>query len=122
MQKKINVLLIDDSEKIISLLTEILSDIKNIRAIETTNNLREAEERINKKRPDVIVLDIQLPDGYGIEFLKWIKTKHPGIIVIMFSSFSEPPFRNAAKKFGADYFFDKSTEFEQVPKLISEIQ
>jgi DNA-binding NarL/FixJ family response regulator len=118
MENKINILLLDDSAEITYRLRSILKEIKKIGEIEIADTLRFGRTKAIEKEFDIVILDIQLPDGDGIEFLKWIKEKYPKIIVMMFSSFSEKFFRSLTKRLGADYFFDKFTEFEKISKTI----
>ena len=121
MKNKINILIADDSEKIIYYVKKSLSESVNIQIIESADTLPTAQVIIRKEKTDVVVLDIQLPDGNGIDFLKWIKYSYPKIRVIMFTNNSDDVHRAIAKEYGADYFFDKSFEFEQMIKTISEL-
>ena len=121
MTNKINILIADDSEKIIHHVKKSLSESVNIQLIESANTLPSAQLIIREEKMDVVVLDIQLPDGNGIDFLKWIKHSYPKIRVIMFSNNSDDCHRAIAKEYGADYFFDKSFEFEQMIKIVSEL-
>jgi DNA-binding NarL/FixJ family response regulator len=121
MRNKLHILHLDDSAVIIARVNKILDPLENIQAIETANTILQAKEILDTRKIDVAILDMHLPDGNGITLLKWIKRNHPSIIVIIFSNHSDSFFRNAAAKAGAEYFLDKSTEFEQIPKIISEI-
>ncbi len=94
----------------------------NIGTINAATTLEAARKIMNRQTTDVVILDVYLPDGLSLDFLKWIKTVYPKTCVIMLSNHSEAFFQASVKKLGADYFFDKSSEFEQVPKVISEIQ
>jgi DNA-binding NarL/FixJ family response regulator len=121
MAKKIDLLIVDDSEKVISNLKVILKDIDSIKSIKIAGTIAAAEEIVFKDRPDVIILDIQLPDGNGVELLKKVKKDFPATIVIMFSDQVELFSEIYRKRFGADYFVDKSMEFEEVANIIRNI-
>ncbi|MBA3705683.1 MAG: response regulator [Bacteroidetes bacterium] len=121
MANKMNILHVDDSEKIRSLIKSMLLNLPTSNIIEGVYTLSQAKEELKKEKMDVVILDIQLPDGSGIFFLKWIKENYPKICVIMFSNYSDKHHRMAAKELGADYFFDKSTEWEQILKTIAQL-
>lgn len=119
MKSKIHVLLVDDSRKILGQLQEMLHDLENIEAIVTAQDAPTALAILKEKDIDVVVLDIQLPDANGIDILKWIKHMKPATRVVMFSNLADECHRAAASMAGADHFFDKSTEYEEIPKLLS---
>ncbi len=121
MQNKLNILLVDDAEAIISHLKDMLSEVSGITIIGTAGTLPKAQQLVKCLPVDIIILDIQLPDGNGIDFLKWIKFAYPKIIVIMLSNLADDCHRAAARIAGAEYFFDKSLEFEQVAIVLSEL-
>lgn len=120
MAKKMDILIVDDSAKIISNLKLVLNDVKNIKTIKTAANIKEAEEIIFNDHIDLIILDIQLPDGNGIDLLKKTKQKFPAIIIILFSDQIEYFSEIYRKRYGADYFVDKSMEFEEIATIISD--
>ena len=58
--------------------------------------------------------------GTGFDVLKEIKKQRPATLVIILSRYSTDVFRDEAKRGGAEYFFDKSDEFESVMDVIRE--
>jgi len=121
MTSKKNLLLVDDSGLITGHLKKMLSGIDSIGMIETATALPEAQAIMKKQNTDIIVLDIKLPDGNGIDFLKWVKFIYPQTRVVMFSNLSDDVHRAAAMNAGADYFFDKSLEFEKIPVILESL-
>ena len=121
MPNKLKILLVDDSEKIISHLKCMLSSVEGTTIVGAAGTLPQAQEIIKGNSVDVITLDIQLPDGNGIDFLKWVKFTHPKIMVIMLSNLVDDCHRAAARIAGAEYYFDKSMEFEQVGIVLSQL-
>jgi DNA-binding NarL/FixJ family response regulator len=116
------VLIIDDSYLIIERLTDMLSELENIGDILHALNASEATEIIEARTPDIILLDINLPDTNGVELLRIIKEKYPGIIVIMLTNQANDYYRQLCLKLGADYFADKSKDFELLPGIITSIE
>ncbi len=67
--------------------------------------LLEAEEYLQKQQPSVIILDNKLPDGFGVDFISYIKQKYPSIKIVMISGF--PTAKDVALNNGADVFLEK---------------
>jgi DNA-binding response OmpR family regulator len=120
MQKR-KVLLVDDSQQITEHLKGILAGIGGVGEIRIAATLPDAQRMVRDATPDIVVLDIQLPDGNGIDFLKWLKFLYPDTIVIMFSNLGDEVHRAAARNAGAQFFFDKSYEFEEVCRALNEL-
>lgn len=106
--------IVDDSIPIVERLTNILSGIENLKIVGLATNATKAVEYIMKSNPDVLILDIHMPDGNGIDILKQIKKEKPSIIVVMLTNYPESDYKKICKKEGADYFLDKSIEFEKI--------
>lgn len=66
-------------------------------------------------KPEVAILDIRMPHRNGIDVLKDIKQRNLAQWVIMMTNYPYPQFLNQSIKAGADYFFDKSTQFDMIP-------
>ncbi len=77
-----------------------------------------ALKNVEEQRPDMILLDIHLPDRSGIEFLEQIITTYPQIIVIMVTNKASQYYRELCLGLGAHHFIDKSKEFEMIPSII----
>lgn len=72
-------------------------------------------------QPDVVVLDLNLPDGDGCTVLAEIKRTRPECVVIVLTNFAIPESRDYCRQLGADHFFNKSSEFERVPEVLAKL-
>lgn len=68
--------------------------------------------------PDVVVLDVQLEGGSGLEVLRAIHLAAPNVAFVVFSSNSSPAYRKRYATEGAEAFLDKSTEFDQLVDVV----
>lgn len=116
--KPIQVAIADDSAVIRERLLQKLAQIEGIQMAWQAQNAAEAIAAFQRLRPEVVILDIQMPDASGMVVLAHIKKESPRTIVIMLTNFPLPPFRKCCLQAGADYFFDKSTEFEKVIEVL----
>lgn len=116
--KPIQVAIADDSAVIRERLLQKLAQIEGIQMAWQAQSAAEAIAAFQRLKPEVAILDIQMPDGSGIEVLAHIKKESPQTTVIMLTNYPMPPFRTCCLKAGADYFFDKSTEFEKVFEVL----
>lgn len=81
-EKKIRVLVVDDSAVVRQSITSVLSEEKDIVIIGTAADPFYAAEKIEKEIPDVIILDIEMPRMDGLTFLHKIMTQHPIPVII----------------------------------------
>lgn len=84
--KKIRVLIVDDSVLMRLVLTDLISRDSDIDVIATAINAKVAFEKIERLSPDIVVLDIEMPEMDGLTALKVIKKEHPNLPVIMCSA------------------------------------
>lgn len=113
--------IVDNSELIVDRLVKVLSEIEEIKIIGIANNAKIAPEYIFKSNPDIVILDIHMPDGNGIDILKKIKQESKKTKVIMLTNYPENDYRKICTEIGAEYFFDKSIEFENVVDVCREL-
>jgi two-component system, OmpR family, response regulator len=83
------------------------------------NNLLDADEYLQKNKPSVIILDNRLPDGFGVDFISYVKQKYPKIKIIMISGFSTA--RDVAMENGADAFLEKPFSKKNVNDAIDRV-
>jgi two-component system response regulator DevR len=117
----VKIFIVDDSELIRQRLEDQLKSIKNIQIVGQAGDAHSAVTMITQTNPDVVILDIRMPGGSGIEVLKNIKQEEPSPQIIMLTKYPYPQYREKCLELGADYFFDKATEFDKAIELIGEL-
>jgi len=115
---KHHVFIVDDSPIVRERLTTLLSDLSNVEVVGEADIAFEAINSIRRLKPGVVVLDISMPGGSGMYVLESIKKQAPAPLVIMLTNFAHEQYRRKCLQLGADYFFDKSTEFERVTEVL----
>lgn len=89
MAAKIRILLVDDSAVIRRLLTDTLSSDPTLEIADTAANGRIALTKLPTVKPDLVILDVEMPEMDGLETLTEIRKRQPRLPVIMFSSLTE---------------------------------
>ena len=120
-RKIVRVFIVDDSAILRERLITMLSELKGIQVIGQAKSSTEAEEAIPELKPDVVILDIRMHGGNGIEVLKNIKKDKNPPLVIMLTNYPYPQYRKKCGDAGANFFFDKSTEFEKITKVLKRL-
>lgn len=108
-------LIIDDEIELCILVENFLTK-KNTRAAFSTN-LKDGVEKFKKIKPSLLILDHNLPDGYGIENIAMFKKLNGTLQVIIISAMSH--LKDEALSKGADYFLEKPISFSALNKILS---
>lgn len=117
--EKIKTAIADDSDLIRQRLAQKLERIPEIELIWQTGDGRVALEWFLRKRPDVMILDVQMPSMTGIEILQnLVPDKSGKTIFIVLTNYPVPVVKKRCLEAGADYFFDKTTEFDRIFEVI----
>jgi len=111
------ILVVEDEGEMGLLLNLILSE-RNFE-LDYVNNLLSADEYLQKEKPSVIILDNKLPDGFGVDFISYIRKKFPLIKIIMISGF--PSARDVALANGADMFIEKPFSKDELCNSIDKL-
>ena len=116
-KKAKKMLVVEDQGEMCLILDLILSDRKF--ESDYVNNLLDADEYLQKNKPSLIFLDNKLPDGYGVDFISYVKKKYPLIKIIMISGFGTA--RDIAMENGADVFLEKPFSLDNVNQAIDQV-
>ncbi|MCW3118341.1 MAG: response regulator transcription factor [Chitinophagaceae bacterium] len=117
--KKLLVLVVDDSQLIIDKIKELLEESDHIERIITSSYYEEAIELINAEQPDVALLDINLPFfKSGIDILRYIKQNFQKTKIIMFTNEASEYHKDLCLKLGASHFIDKSKDFDLLSEVV----
>jgi DNA-binding NarL/FixJ family response regulator len=117
----VKVLLVDDSSIVRERLKAMLSKVPKVETISQAKDQLEAVELLKKLNPEVIVLDIQMPGGSGIDLLRKVKSREKPPLAILLTNLSDSQYRKKCMDAGADFFFDKSTEFDKVAEVLRQL-
>lgn len=111
------VFIADDSDPVRERLIDLLSEIDGAEVLGQATNYDEAVRGIRSLKPHVVILDIQMPGGSGIDVLKEIKQDSSPPVVLMLTNHASPQYRKKCMEWGADFFLDKSREFESLASI-----
>lgn len=115
------VFIADNSMPILERLKVMLSDLSEIEIIGEAKDGIGAIKAVRELNPDVVILDIKMPGVDGIDVLNYIKNNTQNVTVIMLTNYPYPQYRKKCMELGADYFFKKSTEFENVMETLNQL-
>lgn len=114
----VKVFLADDSAVIRDRVARMLTD-REMAIVGHAETPKASIEGILAAHPDVVVLDVQLLGGTGLEVLRTVRAADPTIAFVVFSNNSNVAYRKRYLSAGAERFLDKSAEFEQlVPAVL----
>lgn len=121
--KQVKAAIADDSAIVRSRLAEKIRKLQGIDVIWQANDAFESIKLFGELKPDVFILDVQMPGMTGIEMLKEIKAlENPDVTFIVLTNYPLPILKKKSIDAGADYFFDKTTEFDKVVDIIKNIK
>ena len=115
------VLIADDSEILVERLRSTLAEVPGIEIVGHAINVADAATKIRKAHPDVVILDIRMPGGTGIDVLEGLNRDKLNPIVIVLSNCHHRQYRKKCLKSGARFYFDKSAEFHKVAEVLQSL-
>jgi len=114
-----SIFIVEDSVSIRERLVVMLGDMDGVSVVGEADTPRAAVEGILRTRPHLVVLDIQLIGGSGIDVLREARPQTPGTVFVVLTNHPNPQYRRICMEAGAAYFFDKSTEIARVREVIA---
>lgn len=117
----LRILIADDVEPIRRRLAELLSEVPDVEIVGQSGSVQETMAAIRTLAPDVVTLDLSMPDGSGLDVLRQTRGEQPRPVFIVLTSFSVAEFRTEAFKQDAHAFFDKTREFGTAIELIGRL-
>ncbi len=112
------ILVVDDSEIFRKRLVEMLSVNKSSTNYIEAKNILEAKEIMRNVIPDIIITDIRMPGGSGIDLIRELRKNNQHTKTMVMTNYPEEQYKTEALRSGADYFFDKSNDMEKLSDTI----
>lgn len=114
MQEGTGIVIIDDSAQWLGQLTSAVDAIGGLTVIGTASTPSAAIELVSTLRPPIVVLDLFLLGGSGLDVLKAVAKQNSGTRIVMVTGSPTIRLKQVCMQLGARYFFDKTFEFEEL--------
>ncbi len=117
--KTLKILLCDDNDNFRKLLTEYVNSIPGAQVIGEAFDGVDVIDKTEKLDPDLVLMDLSMPNQSGLDATKTIKDKWPSKAVIILTLYEDSVYKELADEFNADGFIAKSSIKTQLPILIN---
>lgn len=105
--KPTQVLIVDDHELVRKGLRQVIEADSSILCCGEAGTEREARQFVEQLQPEIVIVDLTLEEGDGIEFVKWLRERYPAIHAIVVSAHEETLYAPRALKAGAKGYIQK---------------
>lgn len=114
------VFIVDDSASMRERIAELIHDIKDTVIVGEAESPAKASAGILDTHPDLVVLDIHLSGGSGLDVLRKVHPTSPETIFVVITNHPNPQYRRAYLNAGASYFLDKSSEISSISQIVAD--
>jgi DNA-binding NarL/FixJ family response regulator len=121
MAEQIRVLIVDDHEVVREGLRALLRRRPELAVVGEADSVASAIAEAERTQPDVVIMDVRLPDGSGVEACREIRSRQPGIKVIMLTSYADDEAVFASIMAGATGYLLKQTRSKALTDAIEQV-
>ena len=118
---KIRVLLADDHHIVRAGIRQLLESASDLQVVAEAGDGEEAQSLIEKHKPDVAVLDIQMPKASGIEVTRWVRTHLPEVGVLILTAYDDDPYVMAVLQAGANGYVLKTAKTDDLIQAVRDV-
>lgn len=118
---KIKVLLADDHHIVRAGIRQLLESASDLQVIAEAGDGEEAQSLIQKHKPDVAVLDIQMPKASGIEVTRWVRAHLPEVGVLILTAYDDDPYVMAVLQAGANGYVLKTASTDELIQAVRDV-
>lgn len=117
----IRVLLADDHHIVRAGIRQLLEGASDLRVIAEAGDGEEAQTLIQQYKPDVAVLDIQMPKASGIEVTRWVRSHMPDVGVLILTAYDDDPYVMAVLQAGANGYVLKTGQADELIQAVRDV-
>ncbi len=115
------VFIADDSPPVVERLTDLLRGLPGIEFAGDAGNVLAVLRCVRQLQPDALILDLEMPGGSGLDVLRAVRRDLPDLQVLICTNYPYPQYRSECLAAGANYFLDKSAEFDKIPMILRDL-
>ena len=120
-QTKIRVLLADDHHIVRAGVRQLIESASDLEVIAEAGDGEEAQTLIKQYKPDVAVLDIQMPKASGIEVTRWVRSHLPEVGVLILTAYDDDPYVMAVLQAGANGYVLKTGQADELIQAVRDV-
>ena len=118
---KIRVLLADDHHIVRAGIRQLLESAGDLQIIAEAGDGEEAQALIQQHKPDVAILDIQMPKASGIEVTRWVRSHLPEVGVLILTAYDDDPYVMAVLQAGANGYVLKTAQADDLVQAVRDV-
>jgi len=118
---KIRILLADDHHIVRAGVRQLLESARDLQVVAEAEDGEEAQALIQKHKPDVAVLDIQMPKASGIEVTRWVRAHLPEVGVLILTAYDDDPYVMAVLQAGANGYALKTAQADDLIQAVRDV-
>jgi len=118
---KIRILLADDHNIVRTGIRQLLESANDLQVIAEAGDGEEAQALIQQHKPDVAVLDIQMPKASGIEVTRWVRSHLPEVGVLILTAYDDDPYVMAVLQAGANGYVLKTGQPDELIQAVRDV-
>jgi DNA-binding NarL/FixJ family response regulator len=115
------IVIADDSSLLRDRIKSLLKSLSNELVVYEAANGAETLQIIREREPDLVILDIRMPEMNGIEVLKKIRELKMKVKVCILTNYAYPIYKRRCFEAGADFFLRKTEDFEEIEIIVSDM-
>jgi DNA-binding NarL/FixJ family response regulator len=123
-KRPLKIFLVEDSASVRDRLTELLAVEGEAEVVGFAESEEASLRTLKAERIDVAIVDLNLKGGSGFGVIEALRTQYPSPppTIVVLTNYAFPEYEVACRRRGADFFFDKSTQFGAVKRLLSDLR
>jgi DNA-binding NarL/FixJ family response regulator len=118
---KIRVLLADDHHIVREGIRQLLESASDLQVVAEAGDGEQAQALIQQHKPDVAVLDIQMPKASGIEVTRWVRASLPEVGVLILTAYDDDPYVMAVLQAGANGYVLKTASTDELIQAVRDV-
>lgn len=120
-KEKIHILLADDHTIVRAGIRQLLESARDLQVIAEAGDGEEAQTLIEQHKPDVAVLDIQMPKASGIEVTRWVRSHFHEVGVLILTAYDDDPYVMAVLQAGANGYVLKTAKADELIQAVRDV-
>jgi DNA-binding NarL/FixJ family response regulator len=113
---------VDDRPAFVELLVASLSSVCGLKCAGVAGTASEGVDLVTAGRPDIVVIDVQLPDRSGLQAIQQLSAAHPGMLVVAASASSDPVWAAQAAEAGASAYIVKGGPLAEMIDVLTDLR